>query len=523
VPAARRLRVHQQVGEWLERTYGVQASAISTQLAWHFEEGRAYARAIHYLMLTAENAANRSSYRDLIRVLEHALALVPQSPSSSRNELEVQLWQRIGDAHYWLGQMFECAHAYEAAAARAAEAGLTAARIDALSSLVRPFGLIDPDRGIAAIGRAVQLSAGCGDPVLHACTEMLAGGFRIFYETWSTHDWEVCVSAFETIHRLSNSGPPPYHRMVYAHLQVMQGDYATALGYLEAGLPKSNEPTSMMAHFFALSGKTMALLQSGRWGELIDLLRAGREFAEKNGTEHWLFIFREAWLRTTALDFDGARLLVDEVMRTAPEYWKAQPGTIARVGAGFVELAQQNYDGAAEKFRQVLDPAITPKFFLHWYWRMTAQFGLSNAWLASGKLGAARTEADRFLESASSTADPNLQALAWELQARVAMAENDWPSAQANLSKGLALVERFEIPTVAWRVHATGADLYGRAKDETAADTHRARADAVILALANSFAPDEPLRHTFLAAAQLRQTRPVRRGNKGGRPTRGPR
>src|SRR5262249_3324723 len=186
-------------------------------------------------------------------------------------------------------------------------------------------------------------------------------------------------------------------------------------------------------------------------------------------------------------------------------------------------LAQQHYEAAAEKFRQVLNPEITPKFFLHWYWRMNAQFGLSNVWLASGKLAAARTEADCFLASAASTADPNLQALAWELQARVAMAENDWPSAQANLSKGLALLERFEIPTVAWRVHVTGAELYGRAKDKPAADTHRARADAVILALANSFAPDEPLRHAFLAAAPLTQTPPVRRGNKGGRPSRNPR
>src|SRR5262249_26109809 len=135
VPEARRLRLHQQVGEWLERTYGAQASPISTQLAWHFEEGRAYARAIHYLMLTAENAANRFAYRDVIRVLEHALALVPQIPAGGRSELEVQLWQRIGDAHYWLGQMIECANAYDAAAARAAEAGLIAARVDALSSL----------------------------------------------------------------------------------------------------------------------------------------------------------------------------------------------------------------------------------------------------------------------------------------------------------------------------------------------------------------------------------------------------
>ena len=63
----------------------------------------------------------------------------------------------------------------------------------------------------------------------------------------------------------------------------------------------------------------------------------------------------------------------------------------------------------------------------------------------------------------------------------------------------------FEIPTTAWRVHATRSDLYRQAKNEAAAEAHRARAEAIILALANSFAPDDPLRHAFLAAAPVRR------------------
>jgi hypothetical protein len=72
------------------------------------------------------------------------------------------------------------------------------------------------------------------------------------------------------------------------------------------------------------------------------------------------------------------------------------------------------YDHAIEHFRQVRNPELTPKFFLHWIWRMTAQLGLSNVWLLSGNILNARLEADLFLESALSTADPHMQALAWE-------------------------------------------------------------------------------------------------------------
>jgi len=98
-----------------------------------------------------------------------------------------------------------------------------------------------------------------------------------------------------------------------------------------------------------------------------------------------------------------------------------------------------------------------------------------------------------------------LHALGWDVQARVSIAEKDWNGAEANIEKGLALLERFDIPTVAWRLHATRSELYRRLKNDDAAEAHRTRAESVILTLANSFEPDEPLRHSFLAAGPVRR------------------
>jgi hypothetical protein len=116
-----------------------------------------------------------------------------------------------------------------------------------------------------------------------------------------------------------------------------------------------------------------------------------------------------------------------------------------------------------------------------------------------------------------STAEPNLHALAWDLEARVAMAEKDWVGAEEKIERGLAVLHKFEIPTTAWRVHATRSDLCRQAKSEIAAEAHRAHAETIILALANSFAPDDPLRDVFLAAAPVRRILRLRGGNKAGR------
>ena len=518
VPAGLRLRLHQRVGEWLERTYGAQVTTIAGPLAWHFEEAGDYRRAIRYLVVAAENAARRFAYGDACRVLEQARSLVHHLAADARSALEVELLQRIGDAHYGRGAWNECAEAYEAAAARAADTGSTSTQVHALRGLIRPFAVLDPDRGIAAVEQAVRLSATMNDPLLHARTELLAAGIRLTYDAWSTKDVERCASAGETIRRVSDAGPSAFDRVIHAHVQVLRGDYAGALESVEADIPTGDESTSIMVPMFALSGKMLVLLFVGRLGELMQMVRTGRDVAEANGNEPWLFVSREAWLRTAVLDFAGARALCDEMAaRSTAAYGRGPSQSIGGIASGYAALEQGKYDAASRSFAKVLDPRKGPKFFLHWYWRMSGQLGLSNVCLASGNVRKARLEADRFLESALSTAEPNLQALAWEVGARVAMAEKDAAAAEERIEKGLAVVQAFEIPTTAWRIHATRSDLYRQAKNDTAAETHRARAEAIVLALASSFEPDDPLRSAFLDAAPVRRIRRPGDGTEGRR------
>src|SRR5262249_41041945 len=273
----------------------------------------------------------------------------------------------------------------------------------------------------------------------------------------------------------------PYHNMIYGHVQALQGNYQEAFEIFEAGIPQGGRTTSLMAYFFALSGKTVAFLRLGRFGDLWQILQAGKQMAEKNGNEPLLFNFREAWLRTLVFDFEGALRVCDLIMRPDAEYPTGQPKTIARVAAGYTEFHRGRYDQAIEYFIRVRDPETTPKFFLHWYWRMTAQLGLSNVWLASGNLEKARSEADAFLESALSTSDPHVQALAWEMKTRIAIAEQAWEAAADHLREALSIVGRFEVPVAAWQVHSTTWDFYRYAKNEAAAECNRALAETHIL------------------------------------------
>jgi len=497
-----RSKLHLQLAQRLQAFCDPCEQEQSTELALHFEAGRDFGEAIRYLIVAAKNAARRFAYRDSIEILGHALELISQVSASHRLELKTQVLVQIGDIQYAVGNMDDSAQAYEKAAALAAEASLGAAQATALIRLVHPMGLIDVDRAVEAVEQADQISASLNDPILRARTQILAPCARLYYHSWRSRDAELYTAAKETIDRLTGGLYPEMH---YAHLHPLQGGYREALRIAEDGILKISETSNTVAYLLALGAKAVALMHLGRLGEALHLLRAAIERAEKNGNDPWVLKIREAWLRTVAMDFAGAQELCDAMIRSNSGYPTGQPKAIAWFAAGNAALREGRHGEALQEFRRVIDEDVTPKFFLHWYWRMQARFGVVKVLLASGKIEDARKETGETLDAALSTDDPGLQALAWEVSGRLAIAEKDAKAGEKSIRNGTALLERFELPTAAWRLDGTAWEFYLQAKNEKAAETHRKRAEACILKIANSFAPEEPLRATFLAAAPVRR------------------
>jgi tetratricopeptide (TPR) repeat protein len=262
---------------------------------------------------------------------------------------------------------------------------------------------------------------------------------------------------------------------------------------------------NFLAHFGASSAKIIILLRTGQLGKVLQITKSGRTSPDENLSLYWLLTLREAMLRAIAFDFEGARQICQAAYNVrGGEFPDAQYYSIDQIAAGKIALQQGKYSEAVEHFRHVQNLDEHTKFFMHWEWRMMVQVELSNTWLLSGNIVNARTAADGFLKSALSTSDPHLQALGWELQARVAIAESDLQSARESIQQALAIVDKSEILVAAWQVYATAWQLYRHVKEHKTAETNRERAETCILKIANSFAPDEPLRTTFMSAAPVR-------------------
>jgi tetratricopeptide (TPR) repeat protein len=140
-----RSKLHRGVAERVKILCDSGKTELASELASHFEGARDYEQAIRYTILASENASRRFAYQDSIRILNQALDLASKVPALVHVEPEIRIFERIGDAHYALGDMTESARAFEAAAIRAADAGLRSDEVNALCCLARTTVLIDGD------------------------------------------------------------------------------------------------------------------------------------------------------------------------------------------------------------------------------------------------------------------------------------------------------------------------------------------------------------------------------------------
>jgi DNA-binding winged helix-turn-helix (wHTH) protein len=511
IPEGQRARWHRRLAERAEEllTHSNGAAApdtaleLASELALHFEHGRDFERAARYLILSAENAGRRYAHRDAAAILEHAAGLLSGIAPDAARILQIEILERISDARYAVGDLDGSAEADGAVIALAEERALKVPQVTALTRLARVMAFSDPDACVTVCERAVRVCGLHDDQLLQARTEMLAGTWQIITNGWSKQQADRCAAARKKIAEALGPEKPAYYEILYAHVQALHGEYRDAYEIARSGLERAAETRSLVVYLSSLSSLALALMHLGWWGELRGTLESGMELAEKNGNQPWraLFAAMLGWLHMQSFDFAGARRIAGGLLETHAEEPAGQVRTIAQLTIAYVDLASSQPESALQRFLNVRDRQSTPKFFLQWYWRMISEFGLVGAYLELGKLDQASVAAEQFLEDALTTADPALRAPAWDAMARVAAQKGDSTRALEFMVQAFASIENHDLPSVAWRLHATAAQLHIQIRDFDASELHCRNAASSLDRAAASFGESDPLRRSLMDAA----------------------
>jgi hypothetical protein len=154
-----------------------------------------------------------------------------------------------------------------------------------------------------------------------------------------------------------------------------------------------------------------------------------------------------------------------------------------------------------------------------WYWRLLQRWALAGLWLSRGELERARKEGTRLVANASATAERTWQALAWDVNARIALAGDDPRQARDHIERGLAAIDDVEAPVAAWQVHATAAEVFDALGDTSGAHSHRKSSRDTVLRLAASLDTYEASRRTFLTSPAVARVLDVAAAGGRGRRT----
>lgn len=501
---------HYRLAEGLEGLRLPVRPEMAAEIAQHFEEGRDYERAGHFLLMAADHATRRHAYLESVGLLEHARAVLDKVSDEHKALLESRILERTADAHYTLGNVERSLATYEEMAAHAASAGLRVAEATALMRQAHAAAFVDSSRCVAGCERAADIAAAIKDQALEAHARLLSSCWRIMIDGWRHEEAASCAQSMATL-RLLGAELPPYDQILHARVLIFQASYADACESAERALRKLTEPHALWIRAKVLSTKANALLFSGQLGEAHRTVAAGIELSNRNENAPWLGILLAtlAWLRWEACDFDGVDSLAGEVEQSAtdptgsPNWLRATAnvaGMTIRILQGYADLERGRHDRALQRFIEIhKQQQGRPKFGLSWQRRLFTQLGLTETWLALKDWTRALVEADSLIDNASRYGDAYLKVRALELRARLAISSGKPETAERYLRHALDAIARFDVPLVAWRVHATAWDVF-REINDSRSEGHRARAEAGVLKLARSLEGVESLQRSFLLA-----------------------
>jgi DNA-binding winged helix-turn-helix (wHTH) protein len=491
LPAVRRARVHQHIGEWLERVAG---DAAAAELARHFEQSRDAPRAIRYLRAAARVATARCANREAVAGLSRALALAERLPDDQRGAACRALLRQRGLAYRAMGDGAAAVADLGAWAERAAADGSDAEAVGALLALSAAWAPHDRPRALAVAEAAVERGRASGDAALHVDARGHAAYGFARVHGWRASDAQASAAALAAARLTSQPARLAAHLGMHAYFANLAGDYAIAARDAEEGAALAERSGDSFTHALCQFQRAWALLHAGDWGALLRVLHGAIDAAERNQHRPWLLVFTLllGWWAVHAGDPDGGAARAAAGLDAARELTHEFGTVLARLVAGWADLGRGAVAPARDNFGALIDDPTHHPSAQEWMLRLPLLLGLGCAALAAGDARDAAARAETLCGLAGRCGERTYLALGQRVRAVAAIAERRLEDAERALTEARDALRGDSAPLAAWQVWSTAAALADARGHTDDAAQHRARAAAVLDRLAASFADVDP-------------------------------
>jgi DNA-binding winged helix-turn-helix (wHTH) protein/tetratricopeptide (TPR) repeat protein len=501
---ARRLRLHQRLGEWLEQISGADTGPVATQIVRHFEEARDYRRAIGHLRAAAERDVRRWACEEAVARLTRALELAARLSSPDADALQPQLLDQLGRVRRALGDASGALHAFDALATWARARGDTGRECWATLCRATVLWWNRPEGSRAATNEAIALSERIADPLLRAHARCHAAHWRVQLHGCRIEDVRMTE---EAVAAAVAAGDRELLAQGTAQLGLFlcaRAEFRAAARTAHEGVEIARETGNPYVYLWAHFAEVAALQHLGDWGTALTKIDEGLRVAVQIGHGHLSSILRSqvASLRVQACDFAGAAAIARKELRRQPLTAGARRHAMLELGVALLGLGA--LDEALDAFRAPQVVRTADVSALPWVERVLLRHGLARVWLARGELAKARDEAEALHGLAATADEPVARAVAAQALAEIALLEGRLDQADTAVDEALGAIAGCEAPVVEWRLAVTAARVHDRRRRRADAEASRRRSAGLVMQLADSLPRDHDLRRAFLADASVR-------------------
>jgi Predicted ATPase len=500
----RRVMLHKQAGQQLEKHYGKRAPQLATQLALHFERGRDFARAIEYLIHAGDNAAKFYGNGEAADHYTHALKLVEKLPAESRSEVLATLYQKRGAVNMALSRFAQSVDDYVSTLKQVdvLTPAKQSATLNALTlTLFFSHRLEEMERYAE---KALAAARVAGSEELRLDTMILIGLKHLCYgevnEGLPIID-EVIRSA-----RSINYKPALMAGLTWRGcLYFFQTEYERCIEVETEARKLTSELRDGFLLLTSLFFRGLSLGNLGHFSEALATLEDAISKARRNGDSFWFPRMPNCigWIHRELQDFEGALKYDREGLDVGREKHVLEAEANSLINLGIDHTYAGKHGETASVFAEARDIFERDKWF-RWRYSIRLEAATTEHWLKQGDLKKAKEFAARLFLTASEFKARKYIAVAHQLKAAIAVAEGEIDGARAEIAHALTVLDSFPVPVVRWKVLADLGRVLKDAGDREGSQRAFANAREILERCATNVT-DEQLRSNFLNSAAVQE------------------
>ncbi len=509
--AARRRTLHRRVAAAIEATMGHRPHAQYEALAYHFQQGEAWEKALEYRVKSGDKAAAANAVRDALAHYAEALALCERLGSAGHASAATVAEKR-GFISFDCGDFPGAAREYGTMHEAALQAGDTHR---AALAMIHRGRALNYGHAFAAAEQSVRAAL---DLAGETFDDIRLFGTVLLIEMLTLLNRHAeAAPLFPIAAALMARVDHPLSRARFADLEGFlhhwRGEYDAALASFARWRVAAEAVRHVNERIWLGWEEALVHGSMGNYDRALALLdevitrcdRLGEVFvrARALNTKGWIYGELQDHERALQFNFESYECA------SVPTATDPEVVNNARLNLGDMLMAVGRHAEAEAHFRVVEETIRHPRpqdHLLLWRYAQHCCHSYGEWWLQRGDHGTARAYADECLERAEASDSKKNIVKARRLRAQVALADGALPTADEEIAHALRVARAIRNPPQLWQTHAVvGALRHRQGRPEEARSAYRdalAEIERVAAGL-----HDERLRTTFLHSSFVQGVR----------------